>query len=344
MPRRNRRRKVVAAVGAGAALMAVAIAFIPIGNPGEMSVPTPPGVIVRIDLLATRDLNVNGDLPAGGTADNKPLVADQSWTRTGGDSCYPISSTDASCFEDSEVAYTVDATGIGWVVEPSATNRILYSTAIDCTNWTCRGTASATALQTSPDGGATATTITVGTGTNDVFKSATGYAVSTLLTMRFWIKCSTGTPIVQNPWGAGIGKWSIDCSAIGGAWALLTESSASVTEVSAFCSDGSGNAGSQFLATSGTVTASIWAPTLTEEPGTGLAVIPTAASAVSTGDVAWRIDNDPAVYWKSGDTITQTLTEIAGTCLTTSATQIYMSGAPGSECSGIWYALQVTNP
>ena len=63
---------------------------------------------------------------------------------------------------------------------------------------------------------------------------------------------------------------------------------------------------------------------------------------MSTGDIAWRIDNDPDRYWRSGDTSTLAITEISGTCWdTTDATQLYLSGRPGNECAGIIYGLTV---
>ena len=255
--------------------------------------------------------------------------------------CYPTGDSSAICQPGGVPHYTVDATGLAWVTEPDATNRIPYSTAIDCTNWTCTGTADASTTVVAPDGSYTATELTLGDwGVNDITQAASGYSNSTTVYPRVWLKCSAGTIRYSTP--GGTGRWTIDCSCIRGAWDLIASASHScVTEVAAWQTSAGGASGLQMAANTGSVTASIWAPTLTEEAGSGLAVIPTGASAVSTGDPVWLIDNDPDVYWRSGDTIVSSITEISGTCLTTSATQIYMSGAVGSECSGLWRSLEI---
>lgn len=306
-------------------------------------VPIPEGLI-RIDLLASRDLDTSTpcDLPAGGAGDNKPPVTDQSWTRTGGTSCYPISATAAKCFDATEIPYTVDATGLGWVVEPDSTNRIVYSTAVSCTNWTCRGTATATAGQASPDGGSTASLLSIGVTGNDVTQTtATAYGASAPVNVRVWAKCSSGTVTLYNVSGSP-GEWTIACATIGGAWALLTSSHAAVTVVAPWAATAGGTVLPRYKAASGTVSMYVWATTIVEESGAGLSVIPTGAAAVSTGDAAWAIDNTSGLYYKAGDTVTQTMSQISGTCWVVSGTDLLLTGAAGSECSGVWYGLQVT--
>jgi hypothetical protein len=317
------------------------------GGRGSENPPVPPKKQMPVDLLATRDLDTSTPcgLPAGGTDDARPLIADQIWTRTGGKSCYQISATAAQCFDATEVPYTVDATGLGWVVEPDAINRIKYSTAIDCTNWSCSGTSTATPLQTAPDGSATATLLTMPNGTIINSSTTANYTDGATLHPRVWVKCSSGTLSLLNSL-PGNGWWSINCTTIAGAWTLINASSqAAVTETNPWVGRTGGVDSWQFYVNAGAVTATVWAPTLTEEPGTGLVVIPTAASAVSTGDPSWLINNADHRYYRPGDTITASLTQISGLCLrstTTDATDVYMTGLPGAECAGIWYSLQVT--
>jgi hypothetical protein len=83
---------------------------------------------------------------------------------------------------------------------------------------------------------------------------------------------------------------------------------------------------------------SLWLPTLTEEEG--YSVIPTTTAAVDTGDVAWAHSNTGGAIWKTGDAVTSTLSELAGTCLVL-GTPLYLSGAVGSECWGSWNALEI---
>lgn len=346
--RRRRRRKIIGASAAAVMLATAALTTTVNYWPGADSTLSGSALFRRLWLLATRDLDTTTpcDIPAGGPSDNKPLVADQTWTRTGGQSCFPVSLNAAQCFAATEIPYTsIDASGIGWAVEPDSVNRITYNTAIDCTNWTCTGTASATPLQAAPDGSATASLVTTNGLGSAVYQSGvTGYANSVTLYPRSWIKCSSGTLYLRHPSGSTYGYWSVDCSSVsGGSWALVhSASQTGVTEITAWSSTAAGGGSIiYYMATTGS--AYIWAPTLTEEPGTGLSVIPTAAAAVSTGDPAWVIDNSTSRYWKTGDTVTQTLSQISGTCWdTTDATQLYLTGYPGSECAGIWYGLEVS--
>jgi len=268
---------------------------------------------------------------------------DDAWTQTGGARCYPMSATSAVCEVGGLIPWAWDSTtsSVGWVTEPDAVNRITYSTAIDCTNWTCRNAATATAGKVAPDGSATATEVTVTTrGVDDVYATASGYGVSAGLSMRIWVQCSSGILRLTNaPGGSSLGTWEIDCAVIGGAWTYLTSSSAAVTEVAPWVTTSGGAAGINIASKTGTVTATIWAPTQTEESGTGLAVIPTGSSSVSTGDPKWAVDNTSGRYG-SGTVIRSTLTTVAGTCWVLSGTDILLSGAVGSECAGIWHEVQ----
>lgn len=288
-----------------------------------------------------------GDLwqaPAGGIDDNKPLSTDATWIQTGGPKCYPSGASTAVCAPGGLEPYVVDATGLAWQTEPDAVNRILYNTYIDCTNWVCRGTAAATPMEVAPDGSATASEISVGTlgGPDDLYQWVSGYTADASLIMRMWTKCDSGTLVVRSHANANLGNWNVDCSCVAGAWTLLTSSHNCVTETYPWKVNVAGQAGPKLHASSGTVTATIWGPTLTEEAGSGVMVIPTLASASSTGDPAWVITNTGGKYWQSGDTVLQSLTQISGTCWTADATEIRLSGASGSECTGAWYGIQVT--
>ncbi len=340
--RRRRKRRIVGALGASALSALVILGTVINYWPGG-AVLTPTGTlsVIRIDLLASRDADQTDPY---GLPDNKPPASVQSWTQTGGDRCYPTSATTAACFEDSEPSYTVDATGVGWVVEPSATSRIQYSTDVDCTNWTCGGTADATPAQADPAGGSGASLIDVSDGSNYLYESAGGYTNNATLYLRFWLKCSAGDLKVRNLPGASKGDWRIDCAtASGGAWVLIRSASQTgVTEVNPWVASATGGAGPVIgKQTAGTLIAHIWAFTIVEEAGVGLAVIPTAAAAVATGDIEWAIDNTSGSYYQAGDTVTQTITQYSGTCWVVSGSDLLLTGAAGSECAGIWYALQV---
>lgn len=275
-----------------------------------------------------------GRAPAGGATDTKPLLADDSWTQTSDSApCHAWSSTQAICAGGAYPTHAVDATGLAWEVVPSTTQRIPFNVAVDCTNWTC--STATVAATTAPDGSSTAADITMGGG--NISATATGYGVSAPLQFRMWTKCSSGTLDASNVGGAG--HWTVDCSVIGGAWTLLHPTHAAVApEAQAWQATAGGVVA---LRLSG-ADASVWAPTA-YEGGTALDrfVIPTpTATAVATGDPVWAIDNDPAVYYGAGDTVTQLLTQRSGTCLAVSGGNLLMSGA--STCSGSWYGLTVT--
>ena len=234
-----------------------------------------------------------------------PAVADISWTQSGGARCYQTASNRATCFPGGAPAYAYSAalkaagySGYGYVAEPDRTNHILYSTAVDCTNWTCRGTATATAGQVAPDGSATATDVTVYSAGNDVLTGVlSGYSNSANLFPSLWIKCASGSVVVDAA-GSGSGLWIIDCAAVsGGNWALVSGSlvGSGLSESSAWVSSGTGTSRLRFVDPSGSgITASIWAPTLTETDG--ISVIPTGSAAVSTGDVVAKVDNTGGKY------------------------------------------------
>ncbi len=287
-----------------------------------------------------------GDLwqaPAGGPDDDKPAASDIAWTQTGGPRCYPSGDATAICVPGGLIPMAVDATGLDWLPEPDATNRVLYSTEVDCTNWSCRGSGDATPYQVAPDGSGTATVVSLGTVGNDIFSpSASGYTADVGLYPRLWVRCSSGTLRIIN--NAATGDWRIACAtASAGSWVLIHSATQSgVTEASAWTASATGTVTVLMAALTGTVDAEIWGITVTEEPGSRLMVIPTAASAVSTGDPAWVIDNSTGKYWQTGDTVLQSLTQYSGTCWQIDATQIRLSGPVGSECAGAWYGVRVT--
>jgi hypothetical protein len=236
-----------------------------------------------------------GDLwqaPAGGLNDTKPLSADDTWTQTAGVGCWPTSSTTAVCVPGGLQPYTVDATGIGWPVQQAIVNPVLYSTAMDCTNWTCSGAASATYGKIAPDGSATASEITVAVGANHFEQDiVAGYtANASPLYLGMWLDCSSG---LIHPHGSNDGTrgdWDISCGCIGGQWTYVDRDHPCVVVQTPFNADGSGNSG---LHIDGTVVvdATVWAPTLTEQHPWSRVVIPTGASGSTLGDPIWAIAN-----------------------------------------------------
>ena len=187
-----------------------------------------------------------------------------------------------------------------------------------------------------PDGSKTAynlaSTATITSAT------ATGYTADATLHPRVWLQCTGAASVtLDNPTSAG--EWTVDCShaSLSGDWALIHASHPAVTEVAAWTASAAGEA--SFRA-AGTAAYSLWLPTLTE--AAGLSVIPTAAAAVDTGNVAFSVDNDPTKYWASDSTVTETVTEISGDCFVTGSS-LLLSGAGGSECTGIWHDLKITN-
>ena len=261
-----------------------------------------------------------------------PAYADTSWTQTGGARCYATSATTAVCLPGGAAGYAWDATvGMGWAQEPGRTNRILYSSAPVCgTGWTCGGGATIAAA-IAPDGSKSAGAITLGGGTVDV--AGTGYTALATVHPRLWAKCTGGALTIAHQ--GGVGSWTVDCThaSLSGAWALLHATHPAVTHV-AWTATAGGVATMRFSG----LDATVWLPTLTEEAG--LSVIPTYGTAVATGDAAFAIDNSPARWWQAGDTVTQTLTTSAGTCLVT-GDPLRLSGAVGSECVGVWGGLEI---
>ena len=236
--------------------------------------------------------------PAGGVGDNKPLASDSSWTQTAGAGCWPTGASTAVCSPGGMMPYTRDATGIGWPVQQAITSPVLYSTAIDCTNWTCGGTATATPQQVAPDGSPTASTLTVAAGANDIDQTITaGYTPdATPLYFGMWIKCASGVVDIRGNCGGTCGQISVDCSCVGGAWRYIWSAGAGdadscVTITNPFNADGAGTSGVHFEGSGSPISANVWAPTLTEQRPWTRVVIPTGASGVTLGDPVWAITN-----------------------------------------------------
>lgn len=230
--------------------------------------------------------------PAGGRSDNKPLLADSSWTQTGGAGCWPTSTTSAVCVPGGLMPYTVDTTGPGWPIQETITNPLLYSTAIDCTNWTCTGSATATPGVVAPDGSATASLLAVSVGANHVEQDLLGVytADASPLYLGMWFRCLTGTVHPHGSNDGARGDWDIDCSCIGGQWTYLDAQHPCVTENIPFNADSSGNSGLHFDGST-LINGSLWAPTLSEQRPWTRVVIPTGSSGVTLGDPVWAIAN-----------------------------------------------------
>jgi hypothetical protein len=247
---------------------------------------------------------------------------------------YTQSATTSKLFAANVLPYTVDATDTGWPVELTQTNRIPINVSGACGGapWVC-STATMDSTTADPAGGTTASTITMGGGSLDA--TAFGYTNSTALDVRMWAKCSSGTLDASNIGGAG--HWTVNCTTVGGNWALLHSSHAAVTEAQAWTSNGSGGVR---LRLSGT-DVSIWHTTATEKASWHNSTIPTTDATGSTvGTAAWSIDNSSGAYWAtSGVTKTETLSEYSGTCWNYSGTTIKLTGSAG--CEGTWYALSL---
>jgi hypothetical protein len=294
---------------------------------------------VALSLAQHRKLCGSWGLPV---ASSHRVAGDMAWTQSGGARCYPSSATTATCYPGGAPAARWTATGWEWAADAQGnTNRLLYSTAMDCSTWSCTGVASGTTGQVAPDGSPTASTITVAGGANhfeqDIASGFTADASPLHLTM--WAKCSTG---VFHPHGSNDGTrgdWDVSCSCIGGVWRHLDAKDACVTVNVPFNAGSSGESGLHFDGTLFPVSADIWAPTLTEEPTTG-AVIPTGAAAVSTGTIAWSIDNSSSRYWLSTSTVTQSVSTVDGTCIVPGST-FWLGGATAAECVGGVGSVQV---
>jgi hypothetical protein len=294
---------------------------------------------VAVSLAQHRAMCGSWGLPVSSSHRTAP---DHTWTQSGGARCYPSSATTAACYPGGAPAARWTATGWEWAADAQgSTNRLLWSTAMDCTNWGCVGVASGTPGQVAPDGSPTASTIVVAGGANHFEQDiASGYTPdASPLHLTMWAKCSTG---VFHPHGSNDGTrgdWDVSCSCIGGVWRHLDAKDACVTVNVPFNAGPSGEAGLHFDGTLFPLSADIWAPTLTEEFTTG-AVIPTGAAAVSTGTIAWSIDNSSSRYWTATSTVTQSVSTVDGTCIVPGST-FWLGGATSSECVGGVDSVQV---
>lgn len=216
-------------------------------------------------------------VPSGG--DTRIDEEDIQWVQTGAARCFGVSAATAACSPGGLAGIGDDGAGdIGTPIEKdSRTNRILESCFVDCVDWTCTGAAASTPA-IGPDSSKTAYQLTLD-ATSAVEQSATGYGSAVVLFPHLWAHCDSGILQVKNTSGAG--QWDIACATIAGAWReIRSVSDAAVTEVAAWTSDATGDAGISFAATT-SLDASVWQPTLTE--AFGLSVIPTASVAMATG-------------------------------------------------------------
>lgn len=331
----NRRNLARTGIVVGVISIGVSIGVLFGGSGSEVPPPLPNEN--RVDLLASRDYEADGSKPGGGTGDNAPSAADQTYTRSGDEICYPTAATAAACFAANELPYTVDATGTAWVVEPPATSMVVYTdNTMNCTNWSCVS-ATATTGQTDPAGGSSASLLSIGlAGRVDHVANFTDGAT---LYPRFWVKCSTGTLRLRNS-SLGNGNWDVDCSAVAGSWTLIKSGHAALTEYVAWSGRVGASDSVRFYGLTA-VDAHVWLPTITEVEGTGDAVIRAGATNGTIGTNLWSIDNSGGNYYQVGDTVTETITEMAGDCFQISGNDLLLTGAVGSECAGKWYALQI---
>ena len=265
----------------------------------------------------------------------KLAPADVSWTQTGGARCYAASATTAVCVPGGLPGLAWRA-GVGLVLptlEPDRTNRVLDSLDLSSANWSGDATSSVAAA-VAPDGSKAAWTVTA-TDATTLYAVPTGYTASAPLSLRLWAKCSAGLLKLATDGAAG-GAWTIDCATVGGAWAELHSTHAAVTEDATWFAASTGDATLIVTSDATGVTADLWLPTLTAEL-TGISVVPTGGAAVSTGAIAFEIDNDPDTYFKGGaGKITLVGDWIAGACFDTAdSTDIGRTYGDGSD----WFAF-----
>lgn len=231
--------------------------------------------------------------PAGGRDDNKPLASAASWTQTSGVGCWPTGSTSAVCVPGGMQPYTVDATAPGWPVQEAITNPLLHSTAMDCVNWTCTGSATGTPGQIAPDGSATASLISVASGANHFEQNLSGAftADASPIYLGMWAKCTTGTIHIFGSDDLARGCWYLNCTCVGGNWRYIDRDDACVQIIIPFNADSSGDSGLHFDGLTAPVNLQVWAPTLAEQRPWTRVVIPTFSSGVTLGDPVWAIEN-----------------------------------------------------
>lgn len=330
--RRNRKKRWV---HIGAPVMVVASIAIGTVTLHKGQVPPPPNNTVRINIKT-------GDAT---------IPAESTWTQTGGERCFVDSAagTTATCYAAGPAKmYHATCGGLAFVPEKGRINRVKDNEGanFDCAaaNWGCLGAGATTTGQTDPEGNSAATKMDFTVTGTDRVRSAqvTGYTADAILYMRVWVKC-TGAETLRliNDTDTTKGRWAIDCSVVNGSWVLLHSSHAAVSVVSAWKANASGNIRPRFQSETGALTAYAWGMTLTETDG--ISTIPTAAAAVDTGDVSWSWNNATGDFWAAGDTVTSTIADEVGTCWVTGAT-LYLSGSPGSECTGVICEHKVTRP
>jgi hypothetical protein len=256
-----------------------------------------------------------------------PQLADVTFTRTGGTACLNMGSDAATCHPGDllGLGYSATLSQIGWAVHPALTNRVLHSvTDIDCVDWTCVGAATI-AASVAPDGSLTGGSMTHAAGS--IQTTAAGYANSTALDLRVWVKCAAGTLAITHSGDAG--DWDVDCThaSLNGTWELLDSSHAAVTENAAFASD----AGGALLLDFAGADAEVWCPTAVEGTNYLGVCIPTVAAAVATGDITLTV---PQAGYYTGTVTTETLDSVNGDCLQFHTGIIDMDGNAG-KCSGI---------
>ena len=273
------------------------------------------------------------------TSTTPPTDWRKGYARTGA-ICYTQDSTGLTslCFAANALPYTEDATDVGWPVEITQVNRMPYNVSASCdgTPFNC-STATMDSTSADPAGGTTASTITMGGGSLDA--TAYGYGNSASLDLRVWVKCSSGTLDASNILTAGgIGHWSVNCTTVGGVWALLHSTHAAVTESESWVSDSGGGVRMRLSGADAT----IWHMTATEKASWQNSTIPTSdATGATVGTASWPVVNSHGRYWAaSGNTKVETLSEYSGTCWDYTGTTISLTGTAG--CEATWYALSLT--
>ncbi|VVP01397.1 hypothetical protein PS862_02866 [Pseudomonas fluorescens] len=165
-------------------------------------------------------------------------------------------------------AYGYDSAGvlrpIGLLVEGAATNLLLQSSAYVGAPWQRRGSCTVTSGvgPTAPDGSAAGQYLQgVSNSGNDLFQPNVPVGVATRCEPSIFIAkgTTTGVLVLGNAMGVGLGQWRVDLAKLSTSYQRITRNHPSVTIVTEFVGDGSGNSGIHLYRFSGDATLDFYA-------------------------------------------------------------------------------------
>lgn len=148
----------------------------------------------------------------------------------------------------------LSATMRGIICAPQQTNIVRSASDLTQSIWTKRGTVSVTAASDAVMGGTYTQVRGCGAaGANDVYTGSAPYDASVRFEPCLILRAvSTGTLLMQSSYDSALGQWQIDLSAVSDG-DLVNREHPAVTVVNEFMTNGGGNVGVQFAASSGTV-------------------------------------------------------------------------------------------